>query len=266
LATVNTNNPIITLTTDFGSSDNYAGIIRGIIAGINPLARIIDISHDVPDFNIAAGRYLIETSFINFPPGTIHVGIIDPTVGTKRRAILVETENYFFIGPDNGLFAFIENKAINKSISLTSKKYHMRDLSSTFHGRDIFAPVAAFLSLGVEPSQFGREIIPSGLNGIKGKTASKESKGAGHIIYIDHFGNLVTSLKNTDLPSGNFEVLVDSRPVGPVRKTFVRVKKGNPLCYINSFGYLEIGVNQGSAASLFNIDYSTNPKILIAST
>ncbi|UCD95500.1 MAG: SAM-dependent chlorinase/fluorinase, partial [Candidatus Zixiibacteriota bacterium] len=146
MAAVNTHCPIITLTTDYGLRDNYTGIVKGIIAYLNPAARVIDISSAVPPFNIEVGRYLIETSYRDFPPGTIHLTVIDPGVGTRRKSILIETQDYLFIGPDNGLFSFLEEKQIRKAISVSKKKYFLKDVSPTFHGRDIFAPVAAYLS------------------------------------------------------------------------------------------------------------------------
>lgn len=263
MAVVNTDSPIITLTTDFGLKDNYVGIVKGIISGINPKAKIIDISNFVPPFDIEAGRYLLETSHNNFSPGTIHLAIVDPGVGSSRKALLLETEQYFFIGPDNGLFSFVPKSQIKRVISINQKKYFMKDVSSTFHGRDIFAPVAAYLSLGVSPEEFGRgirSIVRQKQIGIR-----KIKKGTvGRVIYIDHFGNLVTSFKKDDLPLEQFSVYLDNRKIGRLQKTFGSVKKNQPICYINSFGYLEIGLNQGSAAEFFKVDYSSDAQILIA--
>lgn len=262
MAVVDTNCPIITVTTDFGLTDNYAGIIKGIILYLNPCARIIDISENVPAFNIRAGSYLLETAYHNFPPGSIHIGVVDPGVGTRRKSLVVETEDHFFVGPDNGLFSFLGRKQIKKVISLTNKKYFLKDISPTFHGRDIFAPIAAYLSLGVQPERFGREIKSL----VRPKTDKSKGRGRilGRIIYIDRFGNLVTSLKNEDLPSGKVNVSINQLNIGPVRTTFGSVPLGRPVCYINSFGYLEIAVNQGSAAEYLGIDYKSDVKILIA--
>ena len=143
---------------------------------------------------------------------------------------------------------------------MTNKKYFLKDISPTFHGRDIFAPIAAYLSLGVQPERFGREI--------KSIVRSAKAKGrggiTGSIIYIDHFGNIVTSLKDEDLPSGKVNVFINRQNIGLIRTTFGAVRLGCPVCYINSFGYLEIAVNQGSAAEYFGIDYKSGAKILIA--
>ncbi|HDL04691.1 MAG TPA: hypothetical protein ENH25_11235 [candidate division Zixibacteria bacterium] len=263
MATVNTDCPIITLTTDFGLNDNYAGIVKGIITYLNPCARIIDVTNNIPPFNIEAGKYLLETTYRNFPPGTVHLGIVDPGVGTKRKSLVVETSDHFFVGPDNGLFSFLTARQIKRVISITNKKYFLKDVSPTFHGRDIFAPIAAYLSRGVLPSEFGREI-----KAIKRfqprKKAGKRGAHAGRIIYIDRFGNLVTSFKVSDIPSGKREVYIDKHKIGRIRGTFGVVKRGQPVCYVNSFGYLEIAINQGSAAEYFGVDYKSGAKILIA--
>lgn len=230
---------------------------------MNPLARIIDISHASPVFNIEAGKYLIETSYGNFPSGTIHVGIIDPTVGTKRKAILIETEDYFFIGPDNGLFSFLATDSILRIISLTAGKYHLRPTSATFHGRDIFAPVAGYLSLGVMPDEFGRK-LPKLIRLKERRYTKRGGQLIGRIIYVDHFGNLVTSFRQTDLPESRYSVYLNGHKIGALRETYDRAKKGRALCYINSFGYLEIAINWGSAADYFDINSDLSAKILIA--
>lgn len=256
-------NAVITLTTDFGLQDNYAGIIKGIISYLNPAARIIDISCDVPPFNVEAGSYILRTSYLDFPPGTIHLAIVDPGVGTKRRAILLETEDYFFLAPDNGVLSFLTQRQLRKVIALTNKKYFLKEISPTFHGRDIFAPVAAYLSLGISADEFGPK-----LKSINRPTPvpNTELKGIliGHLIYIDRFGNLVTSFRQSELPDANFVVFLNDDKIGRLCKTFGSVREGSSLCYINSFGYLEIGINRGSAAEHFDIGYSSNAKILIA--
>jgi len=259
LAIVNVEKPIVTLTTDFGLKDNYVGIIKGLISFINKRASIIDISNDVPPFNIDTGRYLLETSYLNFPPGTIHLAIVDPEVGTKRKIVIVETGHCLFIGPDNGLFSFLKRSNIKKIISVTNQKYFLKDVSPTFHGRDIMAPVTAYLSLGVTPDEFGPSV-----KSLVRLSSRRAGKGRGKIIYVDRFGNLVTSLKRADLPSGKYSILLNNKKIGQLRKTFGSVKAGKPAGYINSFGYLEIAVNQASAVEFFCIDDISEAKILIA--
>jgi len=263
LAVVNTDNPIITLTTDFGLTDNYAGIVKGIIIYLNPRARVIDVTNQIPPFNIEAGRYMLETTYRNFPPGTIHLGIVDPGVGTRRKSLVVETGDHFFVGPDNGLFSFLKARQIRRIVSITKKKYFLKDVSPTFHGRDIFAPVAAYLSRGIKATEFGPE-IKSLVRLRTARMTSKSGAPVGRVIYIDHFGNLVTSIKTTDIKPGKWMVYLDDKKIGLLKTTFGSVKIGRPVCYINSFGYLEIAVNQDSAAESFGVDYHSDSKILIA--
>ncbi len=259
MATVNVEKPIITLTTDFGLKDNYIGIIKGLISFLNKKASIIDISNEVPPFNIDTGRYLLETSYLNFPSGTIHLAIVDPDVGTRRKIVIVETGHCLFVGPDNGLFSFLKKSNIKKIVVVTNPKYFLKDVSPTFHGRDIMAPVTAYLSLGVAPVEFG----PAAKSLFRLRSG-RVGKGRGKIIYVDRFGNLVTSLRQADLPAGNFSIFLNDYKIGRLRKTFGSVRAGMPVCYINSFGYLEVAVNLGSAAEYFGIDDTTKTNILIA--
>jgi S-adenosylmethionine hydrolase len=263
VANVDTERPLIALASDFGIQDNYVGIMKGVIFGLNPKASLIDISHEIPPYNIAAGRYILETSYGQFPQGTIYLAVVDPGVGTARRPILIETENYFFIGPDNGLFSFLPEGEIRRILVLNKWKYFLKDISATFHGRDIFAPVAGYLSLGVAPEEMGSKM--KSILRPQAKSYKKMGKFTiGTVIYIDRFGNLVTSLRKEDLPGGKYLVHLNQKSVGPLKKTFGSVEIGEPVCYINSFGYLEIAVREGSAAEHFEIDYSDEPKILIA--
>ncbi len=265
MADLNTDNPIITLTTDFGLSDNYVGILKGIIGGFNSRARIIDNTHDIPKYDINSGCYSLETSFKYFPRGTIHLAVVDPGVGTTRNALLIETADYYFIGPDNGLFSFLQKKEIVKIISLTKRKFFLGEISSTFNARDIFAPVAGFLSLGISPDEFGPRIKK--IETIKSNRIRKTKAGLiGDIVYIDSFGNIVTSFRHNNLPDGSFVVYLGKNKIGRVKKTYGSVKTGKPVAYINSFGYLEIAVNNGSAADYYSIDYMSKEKILIATS
>jgi len=184
-------------------------------------------------------------------------------VGTRRKSIVLETEDYFFVGPDNGLFSFLERKQIKKAVSITRKKFFLKDVSPTFHGRDVFAPVAAYLSLGVLPEEFGSRIT-SIARPREFKVRKAKRNLLGKVVYIDRFGNLATSFKRENLPRGRFTVYLNGEKIGQPLRTFGMVKEGRPVCYVNSFGYLEIAVNRGSAAEYFGIDYSSDAKILIA--
>ncbi len=254
--------PIITLTTDFGTNDNYAGIVKGIILSICRRADIVDITHSVPPFDIAAGRYVMETSYRAFPPGTIHIGVVDPGVGTKRKGLVIKTNKLVFVGPDNGLFSFLGRREISKIIEIRNSKYILPDASDTFHARDVFAPVAAYLALGVIPEEFGPAI--NDMIRIKPPGYRKTSQGiAGTVIYIDHFGNLVSSIKAERINAGGI-VYLNGAKIGPIKKTFGAVKPGRPVAYINSFGYLEIAVSGGSGREYFRIEKPESAEILIA--
>ncbi len=265
MADLNTDCPIIVLTTDFGLRDNYVGIIRGIIAGLNSRARLIDNTHDIPPYNIMSGRYTLETSYKYYPRGSIHLAVVDPGVGTKRKALLIETRDYFFVGPDNGIFSFLGKKEIKKIISLKNRKYFLKEISSTFHARDIFAPVAGYLSLGISPDEFGCEIKE--IKKLKSNKIQKTKSGlTGDILHIDRFGNIVTSFQLNNLLDGPFLIYLGQNKIGRLRKTYGSVKEGKQVAYINSFGYLEIAVNGGSAADYFSVDYTSKEKILIATS
>lgn len=239
---------IITLTTDFGSQDGYVGAVKGVILSINPKAEIIDISHQIPAHNVLAGAFCLFNSGSFFPEGTIHVAVVDPGVGGKRKAILIQTERYFLIGPDNGIFSlFLRTEKIKRMVSVTNPKYFLGKVSATFQGRDIFAPVAAYLSLGIEPKEFGLtlpEIARLSLPGIE----KRRGGIIGQIIHIDNFGNLVSNVKAQEL--NEFKIMkikVRKRTIPQLSRTFSEVKKGELLAYIGSSGFFEIGIREGNA-------------------
>ncbi|HHT9144808.1 MAG TPA: SAM hydrolase/SAM-dependent halogenase family protein [Candidatus Wunengus sp. YC61] len=186
---------IITLLTDFGNQDAYVGIMKGIIAGINPFANIVDICHSVPPQDIFGGAYLLYSSYKYFPKKTIHVAVVDPGVGSRRDIVCVETKDYFFLAPDNGLLSFIiQNEKPKGIFRITNNKYFLTSPSNTFHGRDVFAPVAAHLSLGVKPQQLGNKINQLEQLDIPKPVHRKTGQVEGQIIYIDQFGNLITNI------------------------------------------------------------------------
>ncbi|NUO07589.1 MAG: SAM-dependent chlorinase/fluorinase [Candidatus Brocadia sp.] len=185
----------ITLLTDFGNQDAYVGIMKGVIAGINPLANIIDICHNTPPQDIFHGAYLLYTSYNYFPKGTIHVAVVDPGVGSRRDVVCVETQEHIFLVPDNGILSFVVQKESPKGIfRVTNNRYFLPSPSNTFHGRDVFAPVAAHLSLGIKPRQLGNKINKLEQLDIPGPEYKETGKLEGRIIYIDRFGNLVTNI------------------------------------------------------------------------
>lgn len=186
---------IITLLTDFGSQDAYAGIMKGVIAGINPRANIIDICHNIPPQDIFNGAYLLSTSYKYFPKGTVHVAVVDPGVGSQRDIVCVEIREHLFLVPDNGLLSFVVQEERPKSIvRVTNDRYFLPSFSNTFHGRDVFAPVAAYLSLGIKPRQLGSKINQLKQLDIPRPEVKETGQLEGQIIYIDRFGNLITNI------------------------------------------------------------------------
>lgn len=248
--------PIITLTTDFGLADPYVAEIKAVILGINPSVKIVDVSHQVEKFNIRMGAYILASAAPYFPKNTIHVAVVDPGVGTKRKPILIETENGFFVGPDNGVLALAAEKhGIRHIYEIANPKYMLPKVSTTFHGRDIFAPAAAHLSKGVPPSEFGPEIRRI----VKPQFAKIFRKGSmlvGEIIHVDSFGNIITNITAKELELLGIRERLNIK-IGETMwtlklcKAYAEVEAKKPLAIIGSHDFLEISVNRGSAAEMF---------------
>jgi S-adenosylmethionine hydrolase len=260
-------NAIITLTTDFGLTDAYVAAMKGVILGINPEAQIIDTCHLIEPQNVLQAAFVLETAYRFFPERTIHVVVVDPGVGTGRRAIILRTPQFDFVAPDNGVLSYVvapfleEGKSSVqekaklpcelKAVSLTRSEFWRSPVSPTFHGRDIFAPVAARLSLGASPETFG-EVIDS-IELLTETRPYKESADTvvGRIVHADHFGNLITNFKWEDLPKKPFAVEVGSRSISVLSRTYAEVQ--GLLALIGSSGYLEIAVKEGSALDLLGV-------------
>jgi S-adenosylmethionine hydrolase len=260
---------IITLTTDFGEGDHYVAMMKGVILSINPDATIIDVTHQIPAHSIKEGSLIIKASYTYFPSGTVHVGVVDPGVGGTRRPIAVLVDNHFFVGPDNGLFSpIIETHANRDIIHLKEKKYWMHTTSPTFHGRDIFAPVAAHLSLGISPFSMG-ETIDNPTIITHSSPHKKNSDLVGEIIRIDHFGNLITNITEEHLgpflASKDLIITIGRVTVNKISTTYSDVPKGQPLALIGSSHLLEIAVNMGRAADYFGQDKVIGTKIRVSS-
>ena len=242
---------IITMTTDFGLTDHYVGVMKGVILSINPKARLIDISHQVrPGYIFQAAR-LVKEAYPFFPQGTVHLAVVDPGVGSGRRPILVKIKGHFFVGPDNGLFwPVIEDSNVSTVINLTEKRYFLPDVGHTFHGRDIFAPVASYLSSGVDPRKMGKIVTdPVPLD-----FPMPHEKGGiltGEVVSVDHFGNLITNIHDDDLgrflKGGPPVIRVGNLVIEGIRKSYAETCEGEPLALIGSSRYLEISVNLGRA-------------------
>jgi S-adenosylmethionine hydrolase len=257
---------IITLTTDFGYQDSFVGIMKGVIAGINPQARVIDITHGIPPQDILAGALTLRHSVKYFPPGTIHVAVVDPGVGSARRPLLIRSEGNYFLGPDNGVLSLaVENIPSTYIMHLSNPTYHLHPTSTTFHGRDIFAPAAAHLSLGIPVSAFGepwdtivRLTIP--------EVVRKERSIEGEIIYIDNFGNLFTNFGEHDLsgqPLENLDIGIGSVRVRGLSRSYAGVQEGDLVAVLNSWGLLEIAVYKDNVQKRIGAKIGTKVEIVL---
>jgi S-adenosylmethionine hydrolase len=255
-------NPIISLITDFGVKDPFVGLMKGVILGINPKARLIDITHSVSRHSIIEASRIILTSYRYFPSHTIHIAVVDPGVGGSRRPIMAITDNYYFIGPDNGIFTPIFEETspdFLKVLHLTSSDYFLPMSGSTFHGRDIFAPVAAWLSKGTDAGKFG-ELINDYEKISLSKPSSKNSNTlTGEIVSIDIFGNAISNITKDDLMKlapgesiGRFKVTCSNQQLHVVNY-YAENKSSHLTAIINSFGQLELFVYKGDAAAKFDI-------------
>lgn len=250
-------NPIITLLTDFGTKDSYVASIKGVILSINPHCLVVDITHQVSPHDIQEGAFILANAYSYFPKGTIHLSVVDPGVGGPRKPILLVTQNYFFIGPDNGLFTFIaQREKVKQVVVLTKQKYFAPKVSKTFHGRDLFAPVAAHLSLGIKPVAFGHEmntIIKIGFQ----KPMLKEGKLLGEILHIDTFGNLVSNIDKENLfrftKGQPFVIRAGGKTISGLKEGYWEGKKGGPIALLGSSGFLEISVREGNAQKMLKL-------------
>ncbi len=247
---------MLTLLTDFGTRDVYVGAMKGVIAQINPQLTVVDLTHEVPPQDIAAARFCLMDAYLYFPVGTVHLAIVDPGVGSTRRAIAVQFAKGYLVGPDNGIFGGVlsESTAI-AAVELTNSKYwRTPQPSRTFHGRDIFAPVAAYLSCSVPLTQLGESIDPATLVQLDiAKCTVTETSISGSIQYIDHFGNLVTNIPGSDVLGRNWNIEVAGITI-PNCGTYGDVKVGEAIALVGSHGWVEIAVNNENARSQLQME------------
>jgi S-adenosylmethionine hydrolase len=244
--------PIITLTTDFGTSDHLVGTMKGVILNINPAARIVDINHSVVPYDILDGALSLANAYKYFPSRTVHVIIVDPGVGTERRPILVSAEKHFFVAPDNGVLSMIYEREPCTVRHITAAHYFLNPISPTFHGRDIFAPTAAWLSKTLQTEAFG-EVITDFVRFTMPKAKPDGKAVKGFVLRVDAFGNLMTNLTAEDIPigaldGGAIKLAVNGKQVAKFVKTFAEGNPGEPVAVLGSAGYVEIAVNRGHAA------------------
>lgn len=243
---------IIALITDFGTRDYFVGAMKGVILSINRSANVIDITHHIEPQNIASANFTLRACYREFPPQTIFVAVVDPGVGSDRRAILVKTEKYYFLAPDNGLLGFVFDEAANHRVyELTEEKYFRRPVSRTFHGRDIFAACAAHLSVGLTPAELGGEISDFVRLSKNFPRKTNENEIEAHIIHIDHFGNLITNLRKKDLPEKFFLKIGDNK-IENLRNHYAEAERNDLFMIFGSSEYLEVVAFRNSAEKLLN--------------
>ena len=248
---------IITLTTDFGTSDLYVGVMKGVILNINPRAQIVDITHAIPPQDLEAAAFLIDSAYRYFPNGTIHVIVVDPGVGSTRRTIACQTKTACFVCPDNGVLTHIlRDESHIHAVAIESPAHFLPQISNTFHGRDIFAPVAAHLSRGVSIDDLGSPITQPVQLPIPTPKLT-EDRIVGHIIWIDHFGNLIANISREVLESmtvqNGFVIHVNGVEIGHLNRSYAESAIGEVLAIIGSFGRLEVSINGGNAAQTLGV-------------
>src|SRR5450755_3853503 len=263
---------VVTFTTDFGLQDPFVGIMHGVVLNIDPEVRIVDISHAVASFDVLDGAWSIAQSYRFFPPRSVHVVIVDPGVGGARRPILAETEDYIFVAPDNGVLSLVEAREPNFSVRhITADRYFLQPVSQTFHGRDIFAPVAAWLAKGVAPAEFGPEVtdyVRLPLPAVE-RIGGNSLRGA--VLKVDKFGNLITNLSEQEAPAlfaatpPSVQVLIAGQTITRVCRSYAEGGDDEFFAILGSSGYLEIAARQASAAEKLSAGVGTPVGVILES-
>lgn len=264
------NRPIITLTTDFGLNDHFVGAMKGVILEIVPEAEIVDISHAVRAFDVLDGAIAISQAYAYFPTGTVHVVVVDPGVGTARRPILASSDGYHFVAPDNGVLSMVYEREERIHVRhITSEHYFRQPVSNTFHGRDVFAPVAAYLAKQVDSHKFGEEVEDYVRFAAPRPKAAGENRIRAVVLKVDRFGNLVTNVKPEDIPAlfaaqpAAFKIVVGSREVTSMRSSYSEGDPGEVFGILGSMGYLEISANRAAASQITGANKGSEVSIIL---
>jgi S-adenosylmethionine hydrolase len=249
--------PVITLLTDFGSMDHYAGAMKGVMLGICPSAQLVDISHEVTPYAITEAAFMLAQAWRSFPKGTVHLVVVDPGVGSARRPILMEIAGHCFVAPDNGVLTMLFDAGITCKVrEITASRYFREPVSLTFHGRDIFAPVAAHLAAGLAPAKFGKRIEDYVRLDFARPIRSGPKKWTGSILKIDRFGNLITNFESEAwkrLKRQRFEMRIGTRCASVLASNYAEMGAGELFAIAGSAGFLELSMNQASAASVIGV-------------
>jgi len=247
--------PIVTLLTDFGHQDPFVGIMKGVILGLCPTAALVDLCHETAAYDVLGGSFLLHSAVRFFPAGTIHVAVVDPGVGGPRRPILVQIDDHLFVAPDNGLLSYPMSSGTVRSVRvITAREYLLEQVSASFHGRDVFAPVAGHLAAGVPPERFGPEVTDAVRLAIPRTSLDPAGALTGQVVWIDRFGNCITNIRREDVEafapgaSCTVRVLLDGRSLGGIVQFFGEAGPGGRGAIIGSTGHLELFSHQGNLA------------------
>lgn len=246
----------ITLITDFGTRDHYVGVMKGVIHSIAPDVKVIDITHDIPAHNVLHAAFVLRQAWTWYPPDTVHLAVVDPGVGSRRKILVGRYGGQYVVAPDNGLISLVHHEVPVEDLRVVENaRLCLPTISATFHGRDVMAPVAAHLAKGQNLRDFGPATDRLEVLQIEPCTTDAHLTITGTVLYVDRFGNLVTNIHKhswvrTQTQRANAQVYVNGRCVGPVRSCYADVAAGEPLALIGSSDYLEISVNQGRAVDV----------------
>ena len=254
-------NSLVTLTTDFGLQDEYVAVMKGVILSTCPYATILDLCHYISPQDVFGAAYILFSAYRFFPSGTVHVVVVDPGVGSTRRIICLKTDKYTFLAPDNGVLSFIvANEKPLSIINVTNRKYFLPEVSATFHGRDVFAPVVGHLMNGVAIEELGMEISDMVKIGAPVPVLSSNGVVEARVIYIDRFGNLITNINRDSLESVQIDersrklsITVANCRLKEISRSYSAVKEGELVALFGSAGYLEIAVNKANAKEVLNV-------------
>ncbi len=246
---------IITFMSDFGTEDGYTGSVKGVLLNLAPQATVVDITHAIPPFDIKRAAYTLLNYFNSFPSGTVHLIVVDPGVGSQRKPLILQTDDYFFVGPDNGIFDLLQYREKYKIWRILEKKVNPKIDSATFHGRDLFAPAAAMLANGVSPQTIGKK--ETAANPKPTFVSLSGNRCNVPILAVDHFGNIITALHRNDLNRLQKSikwVAFKNFKTDHIQKYYAEAQKGEPLALWNSLDFLEIAVREASAARYFKVN------------
>jgi len=261
---------IITFTTDFGLTEHYVGTMKGVILNINPTVHMVDISNSIQSYDVLDGALAISQAYKYFPSATIHLVIVDPGVGSSRRPLLVRTERHYFLAPDNGVLSFIfeaEQERLEVR-HITSEHYFLQPVSNTFHGRDVFAAIAGWMSKGIEGSSFGEVITDFVRFSAPKPKVMAPNTIKGVVLKVDKFGNMITNIRPQDLPQlfepeAKFRIIIGKAEITKMKTAYAQGTPGETFAILGSLGYLEIATNRGMAARMVGADKGSDVGVVL---